>query len=400
MVVASVALAGCDRAPAKGVGALSVEVLPGPTAAPGKFPRFAAGSSLALTWVEEPSKTAAELQFSKRGDSGWTAPVRIAAGERWFVNWADFPALALLDDQRGIAHFLERSAEGTYDYNVQFARTEDGGRTWSEPARLHSDPGPGEHGFVSLVALDSENCAAVWLDGRSTRENKDATGHGAMSLYTRNVRFDGALGEELLLDERVCDCCPTAAVRASNGALLVAYRDRSMDEVRDVNIVRVAPGGVAVQIWASGDGWKIPGCPVNGPALAVSGERIAVAWFTLGDDGVARVLCALSEDSGRSFSAAITLAQGDTQGRVDAVFDGDGRLIVSWLEGDGDVGQWRVARVDRGGTVLDENPIVEASSARSSGMARLSVEGRGALFAFTEVTADGPRVGVRRLTWD
>jgi len=377
----------------------------GPCPSPSRLPRFstAPGGSVLLSWIEESratdSEPSAALRFALKSVDGWSAPLDIAAGENWFVNWADFPAVSMLDSRRGLAHYLARSAGGTYDYNVQFVQTVDGGQSWSTAARLHSDPGLGEHGFVSLLALDSDHSAAVWLDGRSTREDLDATGHGSMSLYTRTIRYDGELGPEVLLDERVCDCCPTAAARTKDGLLLVAYRDRSADEVRDIQLLRLAPGGVPVPIWSSGDGWKIAGCPVNGPVLAVSGERVAIAWFSMGSEGLARVQVALSKDSGRSFRAPLTLAEGNNQGRVDAVFDDSGRLIVVWLADQGESAEWRVARIDRAENLIDEHAIVATSAGRESGMARLAWESGGALFTFTDQVDGRPRVALRRLSW-
>lgn len=358
---------------------------------------------MVLTWVEERSSdsdaSSAELLFARWAHGQWTQPSVIASGLRWFVNWADFPSLAVLDERHWIAHYLERSAQGTYDYNVQVVRSVDGGRSWNDAARLHTDPGPGEHGFVSLVPLRNQSWAAVWLDGRQTHETDETMGHASMALYARSIGVGGEFGPEILLDERVCDCCQTTAVETADGALLVAYRDRSADEVRDISIVRLTTANSAERIWRSDDGWKIPGCPVNGPVLAIAGERIGLVWFTLGSDSRARVLCALSSDSGGSFSTPTTLAGDRAVGRVDAAFDGAGRLVVTWLEGDGSSSEWRVARVDRQARVLDEHAVVTTTDARESGLARLAWDGSGMLFAFTEA-GEVPRVAVRRLLWD
>ena len=38
---------------------------------------------------------------------------------------------------------------------------------------------------------------------------------------------DGSVSPDRPIDERVCDCCPTDALRAGDGAIIVVYRDRS-----------------------------------------------------------------------------------------------------------------------------------------------------------------------------
>ena len=85
------------------------------------------------------------------------------------------------------------------------------------------------------------------------------------------------------IDARVCDCCGTAAVALADGGLLV-YRDRSVGDVRDIAIVRIRDGGFEPPRIVHADGWVIRGCPVNGPALAMRDDRVAVLWFTAAGD--------------------------------------------------------------------------------------------------------------------
>jgi hypothetical protein len=372
---------------------------------PSRLPRFATalGKRLAIGWVEEGTPAAkdaaVELRFAQWRRGAWAEPRRVAGGERWFVNWTDFPGLAVLGERNLVGWFLQRSAEGTYDYQVMLVRSQDAGRTWSEPERLHDDPGPGEHGFVSLVPLDERSCAAVWLDGRNAQGHEGAAGGGAMALLARTVWLDGTLGPETVLDERVCDCCPTAAVLSADGSLLVAYRDRSEEELRDISLVRFANGSAPERVWDSADGWKIAGCPVNGPALVRDGEHVALVWFTLGGNGEARVLCAFSDDDGKQFAEPLRIAGERALGRVDAVFDDEGCLVVAWLEDGDPSAAWRVARVDPEAGVLDEHSVAATDPSRDSGLARLARIPGGILFAWTDL-AGSPRVQVKKLAWE
>jgi hypothetical protein len=88
------------------------------------------------------------------------------------------------------------------------------------------------------------------------------------------------------------------------------------------------------------DGWQIEGCPVNGPAIAAAGERVAVAWFTAAG-GAPRVRFASSTDGGASFASAIDLDGAGSFGQVGIVLADDGTARVSW---------WRAAQ--GGGTDL------------------------------------------------
>lgn len=378
----------------------AVEELDPPAGSRSRLPRWVAHTdeTRSLSWVEETGNDTATLVFSRLVDDDWEPAREVARGDDWFVNWADFPSMAATDGEHLLAHFLQMSGAGTYDYRVQLVRSADGGKSWTEPVLLHTDSGPGEHGFVSLVPLDQDGLAAVWLDGRSAGSHEQMSADGAMCLYARTVAADGALGTELLLDDRVCDCCPTAAVRAADGAILVAYRDRSPDEVRDISVVRIEEGHASRPTWNSGDGWKIAGCPVNGPALCATGERIALAWFTLGSDGIARVQCAFSRDGGKTFSEPLTLAVDHTLGRVDAVFDASECVVVTWLEADAAGSRWRVARIDKEERLTDVHTAADATDSRDSGLARLASDSAGILFAWTE-TKPVQRVRTRRLVW-
>lgn len=408
-VLALVTLAAACKEHAAPPTEFNAAELPAPSAtSASRLPRFASGATNApvLTWVEErgseSSERVAELRCAAWDGAQWSSAQVVASGSDWFVNWADFPALSRLDEQRQLAHWLQRSAEGRYDYSVQIVRSGDGGSSWSAPERLHTHAGPGEHGFVSLVPLADRGWRAVWLDGRQMGDG----GHdahdahsGAMALYTREIAADGALGPETRLDERVCDCCPTAALRDSSGAVWIAYRDRDESEVRDIALVRLESGRDPERLWSSADGWTIAGCPVNGPALAESNGRLAIAWFSMGSANSAGVHVALSDDRGRTFARRVQLVGEQAVGRVDAVFDEHGSLIVSWLE-DGDASaRWCAARLDRELRTDGPHTIAPTSGARDNGIGRLTATGGSVLFAFTQVTDGQPRVAVRSLTW-
>jgi hypothetical protein len=144
-----------------------------------------------------------------------------------------------------------------------------------------------------------------------------------MTLRTALIHLDGSLQDEKELDNRVCDCCQTD-LAVVDSVVLVVYRDRSADEIRDMGIIRRVNG-----IWNSPsilhqDGWQIAGCPVNGPAISANQNgEIAVAWFTA-PNNVSKVQLMISKDYGETFSKPITVTTDSTLGRVD----------VAWMEDD------------------------------------------------------------------
>ena len=60
-----------------------------------------------------------------------------------------------------------------------------------------------------------------------------------MTLRYATLLPDGELKDEAQIDESICDCCSTDALRLDDGATLVAYRDRTASEIRDISVARL-----------------------------------------------------------------------------------------------------------------------------------------------------------------
>ncbi len=236
----------------------------------------------------------------------------------------------------------------------------------------------------------------MWLDGRKTAgHDEGAPGPGPdMTLRGARITRAGALLEDAEIDGRVCDCCQTAAVATARG-VLVAYRDRSPGEIRDIWIARHERGSWSPPHPVHADGWRIEGCPVNGPALAAAGSRVAVAWYTAARDSP-RVLVAFSDAAGDRFSAPVRVDDGAPLGRVHLALLDDGSALVVWLEaGDGDAAI-RARRVAPRGGPGPALTIAHTTAQHSGGFPRIVRQGRTVLVAWTEAGLRG-RVRVARL---
>jgi hypothetical protein len=330
-----------------------------------------------LSWVE-PKDAGHALRYSTWQNGRWTTPRIVAEGDDWFVNWADFPSMAALGDGTLAAHWLARSGESPYAYDVYIALSRDGGDTWSEPLRPHRDATKTEHGFVSLVPVADGYFDVIWLDGRKTAD----TPPGPMTLRYAALYPDGELQTETEIDPSVCDCCSTDAVRTSDGVLLTTYRDRTSSEIRDISLSFLDDSRWSPPRTVHADNWEIPGCPVNGPALTESRDLVAVAWFTAAADR-SRVQVAFSSDAGQSFGNPLRIDDGDPLGRVDVVMLDDASALVSWLERDGDHARIALRRA----TPSEISPstfVATTSQARRSGFPRMVAVGDEIILAWTE----------------
>jgi len=186
----------------------------------------------------------------------------------------------------------------------------------------------------------------------------------------------------MLIDPRVCDCCPTSAVLTSEGPIAV-YRDRSEKEVRDISIVRFVKGKWIDPRPVSGDGWEIQGCPVNGPAVAADGKRVAVAWFTAPKE-TPRVKIAFSNDAGATFSQPIQVGEATPAGRVDVLMLQDGSALVSWLERTAKGGEIKIRQVMPDGSRGQSLMLSESNSLRATGVPQIVRAGNEVIFAWTQ----------------
>jgi len=327
------------------------------------------------SWLEYINDSLVEFRYSRFENNRWSPSQVISRGDDWFVNWADFPSL-VVNGHWMAAHWLQYRGAGVYDYDVHITQSIDG-QNWSSSFIPHSDGVAAEHGFVTLFPLNDQEFFATWLDGRHTRsETTDGNDHehhhqGAMTL--RSAIFDqtGNITGEAELDARVCDCCQTDVALTRYGPLVV-YRDRSPDEVRDIFIVRSVRGEWQEPRAVFEDGWQIGGCPVNGPSVVASDDLVAVAWFTMARDS-ARVKLAFSEDGGASFGEPVIISDRDPAGRVDLVFAGTDKVLVTWLENMTDHGAMIRGRlVAKTGCQSEPFDILSTSPARKSGFPRLA----------------------------
>ena len=329
------------------IAALTIRETDSPTNSDSREPELNAthDGRIVLSWVEKTGEKRYALRTAIRDSKEWSESNTVAEGENWFVNWADFPSAIVL--RALAAHWLVKSGKGTYAYNVNISRSNDGGKTWSKPLVPHRDNTQREHGFVSLMSLSDGRLGAVWLDGRNMKDMKETDEHApateSMTLRYAAIDAQGNLSDEAELDNRVCECCQTSAAVTSDGPIAV-YRDRSATEVRDIYIVRQVNGTWTAPQPVHADNWQINGCPVNGPSVAADGRRVVVAWFSSVDDKP-HVKVAFSDDAGARFNTPIRVDDGENVGRVDTLLLPDGSALVCWLSGSVQGGEVKVRRV-------------------------------------------------------
>lgn len=316
----------------------------------------------------------------------------VATGANWFVNWADFPSLVVLDNGDWVTHWLSQSAGGAESYDIRLVRSRDRGRTWTAPIVPHLDGTATQHGFVSLVPAGGDRVLVIWLDGRRSGAGSHDEHEGPMTLRSAVVDRAGTLSEQTEIDASTCSCCQTDAARFA-GRTVVAYRDRSPEEIRDISVSsRNAKGEWSAPRNLNPDGWRIEGCPVNGPAVAVNRNQMLVAWTTAATGEMeARYTIREWDRPGD----AMPLAPGSRmRGRLDAAPWRDG-FLISWLGSGGDAGSatqfsgLMLAEVDARETIVAQRNVANLPLGRVSGNPRIATYRDRALLVWAQPPGEG-----------
>ena len=193
-------------------------------------------------------------------------------------------------------------------------------------------------------------------------------------MQLRTTTVDNEVHSSELLDDRVCECCGTDAA-IIDGKAVVAYRDRSANEIRDISLAAV--GFPAKNIHA--DNWSIEGCPVNGPSMDAMGSSCVIAWYT-GAEKKSGVFATFLSDR---IDPPIQLSVG-FKGRVDVVMIDENTAVACWLETKDDSTSVTIATVHKDGTVTDRRIIAMVASSRKSGFPRIAKVKEGLLIAWTD----------------
>ena len=383
-------LAGCQPDSPSGVAPELVV----PAAAGAMAPNLATGSdgTVVLSWIE-PSAKGHVLRYSTLGPGGWEEPGTVAGGDNWFVNWADFPSVVPLSDSMWAAHWLQSQPAGGYAYDVKVSLSDDGGATWAEPFMPHTDGTPTEHGFVTLFP-DAGGLGLVWLDGRkmvNEFDRNDITASG-MTLRAATFGADQLPIRESLVDGLICDCCQTDVALTRTGPVAV-YRDRTVDEVRDIYVSRRVYGEWQEGIPVAADNWEIPACPVNGPIIRARDDDVVVAWFTAANDQPL-VKTAWSGDGGQSFGEPVVLNKEAPLGHIGAELMPDGSFVVAWHRREGNGEASLVARrLSPSGKLSDVLVIEEASDIFAFSVPQVARADDALVLAWTNEVNDAYSIG-------
>jgi hypothetical protein len=391
VVVAVAALGGCGSKPPADTAAFRVRAVTFPGAAGSAQPRLTSGASAkpTLSWLE-PTDDGVALRYATFDGDAFSSPREVVRGADLMVNWADLPSVQPITAGVWAAHWLRLDSESPGAYHIATAVSNDAGALDGASAAQRRQRGSRAR-LRRLVRV--ERCDRRILARRpqlaewSFDEPDKLLG---TSLRIATLDYAGNVVAREIVDELVCDCCQPDRAMTASGPVVV-YRDRTPEEIRDIVVRRHVDGAWQDAVAAGVDGWQIEGCPVNGPAIAAAGERVAVAWFTAAG-GSPRVRFASSTDGAASFAPAIDLDGTGSFGQVGIVLDDDGTRVSWWRAAQGGGTDLVLRAVAPDGSVGETRVLAHSTAVQPVDVPQIVKAGDDVLAAWTSLDDASVRV--------
>ena len=293
-------------------------------AAPGSLqPNWSAtpDGGTVLNWIEPSKDGAYSLRYAVRRGDKWSEPVTIAAHRHFFRHPAEVPEVMAMTGGHWMAHWVENQESSEAEF--VYVSTSTDGTHWTPPLMAHRDHSPVQHGLVSMAENTGGGASIFWLEALKGED-------GPVYLMRTVVDASGKEVNEERLDDDVCACCPTAVAKTTKG-LVVAYRDHTPKDIRDIAVLRFENGRWSTSKIVYDDNWQIDACPINAASIAARGDRVAIAWYTAARNSP-QVKIVFSTDGGATLSKPVVVSTGHALGYASVVLDDNGNAAVSWLE--------------------------------------------------------------------
>lgn len=218
--------------------------------------------------------------------------------------------------------------------HIRYARSVDGGKTFSSPVILNDDRQIVSHRFDSIAADGRGGVAVTWLDARARDGNAPkGAPQTQVGLFAALSSDGGAhFDANRKIAGHTCQCCRTGLAWTAAGPIAF-WRHVFGKNIRDFAIAAV-DGAPLRRV--TDDEWQIDGCPHHGGNIA-AGPRgnLHIVWFTNGARRQGIFYRRIADNGRGDMSEPMPLGDPAHQaGHPDVAADGE-RVLVTWREFDG-----------------------------------------------------------------
>ena len=328
------------------------------------------------------------VDWSKDQGKTFSAPVQVnSQAQHIQTKDEDRPQIAV--DGSGRV-YVGYSAYSTLPWTVWLSMSADGGQHFSVPVQLSDRAKEARHYQLKLAVSPADRLYAFWHDDRANAEGSKGAGNELYYATAQQPAELGGLVNRKLLGGQ-CECCRVAVAFDSPSQPVVLARFVYPGSIRDHGLIRSRGDGKEWSDWrVTFDDWRIEACPEHGPALAISADgRYHMAWFTQGSVRKG-LFYAYSEDSGLHFSPPKSFGElSRLPSHPDVIASGQ-RVALAWKEFDGVRTTVSVMRSNDGGRSWSAAKTV-AETASETDFPFLLSDGQ-ALFLSWNTQAEGYRL--------
>lgn len=333
------------------------------------------------------------IYLSSSSDEGhsYTPPVAINRRPEAIYDDGENRPKILLGKQQEIFISWTHKTPGRYSGDVRFARSLDGGQSFSEPITINNDKTLIGHRFDAMVTDGAGRLYLFWIDKRDKKAARESNQEylGASIYFT----YSDDAGASFQLDKKwvdhSCECCRLAVATDSNGDVAILWRHVYPGNIRDHAIAYVKDwkslqGGHPAK--AASDDWMIEGCPHHGPDMSFDhNNRAHIAWFTQGekhkglmygryDFSASKVIDTISIDSRPGSSRPQVIVKGEKVYLLWKRFNGQGLDLM--LRQSADLGQsWLKEKVIASTAHDSDHPDLFEAKGRLHAMWHTQTEG-------------------------
>lgn len=338
--------------------------------------------SFYVAWVNHEPNNGADVMIG-RFEPGKTpaAPVRVNPQAGAATAWrGDPPSVAVGKNGSVYVVWTTRvEANGRKGTDVYLSASSDMGQTFATPVKINDDKVPAAHGMHSLAVANDGRIYVSWLDERNVHAPKPsakADGHHMESNRELFIAHSTDGGRTFSRNRKVagdaCPCCKTALAVAPDGTVHVSWRHVLPGNYRHIAVASSSDAGATFSkpVIVSDDKWKLHGCPVSGPSLAVADDgTLQVLWYAAGEANAPGLYFAASKDKGQSFSPRQLLAQEGVRGTPVLMAGNNSNLAVWEMTGPGGA-ETRYRTVGNNGpaTTLGANVELPAAAVSKDGL--------------------------------
>ena len=359
----------------------------------GKFPTVAIDEASQKTYVaffrKDGEFTNVFLISKALSDTVWSAPVRVSRADENASAHSQAPAQVVVGPEGNVYVVWTNSilVEGRRfpASNLLFARSEDGGATFSDQRAINTDADgpPAGHTFHDITVSKGGDIYVSWLDSREryaalayqtskipvvkaglgmVRDHAAKHEPGTQVWIAYSHDKGETFSEGTVVARETCQCCRTSIMVWEDDTVYVSWRHIFPGTERDMALARSEDGGKTF----SGperihqDNWSIEGCPHAGPSLVIDAAgQFHAAWYT-GEESKPGLYYSFSKD-GNAFTDAQPLVTGVGVSQVQLAGHGNGRTWLTWEDKTTDVVQIAYKEKDGALNVLD--PMLKSVTA-------------------------------------